>query len=82
MEFRQVIYLSIIIPGTPRFDSRKFQSIYAVAGGCNWDNGICITTVAKEGEKITTRIDKKKFVEQVKTAARKTTVSTLSCHFC
>jgi hypothetical protein len=59
MEFHQVIYLSIIIPGTPRFDSRKFQSIYAVAGGCNWDNGICITTVAKEGEKLQLGLTKK-----------------------
>ena len=43
-----LIYLSIIVPGTPRSQSRKLKSIYTQPGGCNWDYGICITTVTEE----------------------------------
>jgi hypothetical protein len=42
------IYLPIIIPGPPRLQSRKLKSIYTVPGGCNWEYGICITTVIQE----------------------------------
>lgn len=43
---RSIIYLSFIVPGMPRCYSWKLKRIDAVSGGCNWDNGICITTVA------------------------------------